>query len=281
MRQSTYSNNIFNDKVDFIRNDTRPNMEILTVLNTQPDYSSPYGATHIQYEGRHRNVGSSSFVDIGSNEAAHILPTTAVTLDVVSSSANDIFPSGSGVNLLLLIGLDNDFNHLQEVVALNGTTTVTTTNSFIRLNQVVILNSGSQNNGAGGDIQITNSDIWAQCFTGELGFFIGSYTVPAGHTLIARNLIFWASEGADIEIRSFIDAPASGVPFNNPLTFYVNANSWSYEGLPFPIPEKATLFFRGKTSSGGQTRPVSVTVNGIVYKNSKRDQWNQIIQPEL
>jgi len=80
----------------------------------------------------------------------------ASNLSLVSASANDTI-SGTGAQVILIQGLDSDWNILEETVQLNGTTSVSTVNAFLRVNLIAVLQAGSNGTNAG-DITITASD---------------------------------------------------------------------------------------------------------------------------
>ena len=56
--------------------------------------------------------------------------TTAATMTVSSSSANDTSPSGTGAHIVLVEGLDQNYNPISENITLAGQTAVTTTKAF-------------------------------------------------------------------------------------------------------------------------------------------------------
>jgi hypothetical protein len=68
--------------------------------------------------------------------------TSADTLDIVSTSTQDV-SGGTGANLLQITGIDGDFNIVSEFISINGTTPVTTVNSYLGVNRVNVINSGS------------------------------------------------------------------------------------------------------------------------------------------
>ena len=81
--------------------------------------------------------------------------SSAGTLEVVSSSANDDGdPAGTGAQSIIIYGVDANYEEQTEVVTLNGTTAVTTTNSWLGVNRAAIYLSGSGGINAG-DISIT------------------------------------------------------------------------------------------------------------------------------
>jgi len=92
--------------------------------------------------------GFNADVDSGSEEivaafgGTFSIMTSADTLDVVSSSANDT-SAGTGVRTIAITGVDANNLEQTEVVTLNGTTPVTTSNSWLGVNRVTVLTAGS------------------------------------------------------------------------------------------------------------------------------------------
>ena len=61
------------------------------------------------------------------------LISTASQLDIASSSVGDT------TQIVRIVGLDADYNEIAENISLNGTTTVTTTNSYKAINDFVTI----------------------------------------------------------------------------------------------------------------------------------------------
>jgi hypothetical protein len=123
---------------------------------------------------------------VGSFGGTFNIMTTADTLDVVSSSANDT-SAGTGAQSVLISGIDANFNAITEIVTLNGTTPVTTTNSFLGVNRAVVLASGSGGVNAGTiTIDDTSGTVGTQA---ELP--IGSSVTQQAifHTQISHNFL--------------------------------------------------------------------------------------------
>lgn len=119
-------------------------------------------------------------------------PTTAQSLEIVSSSANDT-SAGSGARTVYVQGLDANFA-LQSVTAtMNGTTPVALSGTWFRVFRIYVVTSGTygsvsasshagtitvRNSGAGvswGQLALDNSFAIGQSM-------IGAYTVPSGYT---------------------------------------------------------------------------------------------------
>lgn len=70
------------------------------------------------------------------------------TLNIVSNSAND--DSGStGVNQLIVFGIDANWDLATEVVTMDGLTPVTTSTTFLGVNRMTIFSSGTANSNVG------------------------------------------------------------------------------------------------------------------------------------
>lgn len=87
-------------------------------------------------------------VDTGSEEVVSSfggtfnIMTTADTLDIVSDDANDN-AAGTGARLLLVQGIDENFLAIEEYIAPNGLTPVTTVNSYLGVNRVYVVQTGT------------------------------------------------------------------------------------------------------------------------------------------
>lgn len=98
--------------------------------------------------GYNTAVGGTNEVIAEFGPASPNIMTSADTLDVVSSSANDT-SAGTGVRTILITGIDENSELQTETVTMNGTTPVTTTNSWLGVNRVVSLTAGSGGVAAG------------------------------------------------------------------------------------------------------------------------------------
>lgn len=83
--------------------------------------------------------------DVGGTE---VYLSSAETMDIVSDSASDT-DGGTGSNTLSISGLDDDYNEIAEIITLNGLTTVTTVNSYLRVNSMFADISGTNETNVG------------------------------------------------------------------------------------------------------------------------------------
>lgn len=214
---------------------------------------------------------TSSFLDVTNNATSIIpYPAAADNLTIVSTSANDSFPSGTGVRLFRITGLDNNYKEITENIFMNGTTPVITTNKFLRINDTLMLLAGSATNGnaqSQGTITVKiGTTSWLRCLSTEkFGFFQGCYTVPAGKSFILKKIGIITSSSKEITFNLMI---RSNVLPPQTKLILINAGGNNNDTSSSLIPEKTTLCFAGKVSSGnGATGQVSFS--GLTFDNSK------------
>jgi hypothetical protein len=117
---------------------------------------------------------------------AYAYPSVAAPLVLVSDSASDT--SALSVQIQ---GLDANFNAVNETIAMNGTTNVTTTNSFLRINLMTTTNGLN----VGNITAKISSTTYAKISAGIGQTQMSLYTVPAGYTFYLSYLQADASIG--------------------------------------------------------------------------------------
>jgi hypothetical protein len=211
------------------------------------------------------------FTEIAGPETVGMLfPAAASLLDIASTSAQDA-AGGTGALTVLVIGLDANYDVIQEVKTLTGQTEVVTTNAFIRVNKIVVLTFGTGGTNAGniyiaddGDTFTAGVPVAPICVL-EAGFgasATGVYSVPAGFTLIPQQFFMIATSGKPVEVIAeartqtgpwirFTDMSVDDVSSTLPL---VSGNT---------VPAKGDLRFRGKLT-GGSGGSVFILVHGLL-----------------
>ena len=110
--------------------------------------------------------------------------TTAETVDVTSSSANDT-AAGTGARTVRLYGLDGSLAEQTEDITMNGTSDVVSANTYLRLDKVMVLTAGSGGENAGAITvhqTTTTANVFAEVPAGFNHSMISAYTIPAGKT---------------------------------------------------------------------------------------------------
>jgi len=152
--------------------------------------------------------------------AVYQTPTTAQSLEVVSSSANDT-SAGSGARTLEIQGLDASFAAQTVTVSMNGTAAVAVTGTWMRVFRMRVLTSGTyatQSVGShAGTLTLRGASAgatWATIGLTASSFpvgqtEIGCYTIPSGYTgyLLSKhisiestkvpNILWFRRENAD------------------------------------------------------------------------------------
>jgi len=217
--------------------------------------------------GRNGTVGT-SYEDIWSYGGDYNFLLGATTLDIMSMNDEDD-STGLGARSILINGLDASCNELSEVVALTGSGTVTTTNSYLRLQSAYVATCGTNRGSNYNDIciQSTGSALKVGCIGGGYGTIdtanygigrtqLGIYTVPSGKTLYITSMYVNVDNAkiADMGLYTIsnIDNVTPPTSSRVELAKIDNMSDFRNKELKsyFAIQEKSDLWFRGKITSG-------------------------------
>ena len=209
--------------------------------------------------GINSTVGTSNeTVWIGSN--TYTFPAAASVLTVSSSSADDASPSGTGAQTIQIQGLNAAYEAVTETVVLNGQTAVNTTNSYLRVNKMIVLTAGTGGTSVGNIYAGTgavNAGVPA-VVVNQTGIIANEtesafYTVPEGYTAFIN---MWTMSSGNTTANAWTRftlriRPQGGV-FGIKAQYHIGATD-IYEcvaAYPLPIPEKSDLEILAATSSG-------------------------------
>jgi hypothetical protein len=135
------------------------------------------GHTPLNIFGFSTAIGSSALGPVWEGQTlsggAYAYPSSAAPLVLVSDSASDT--SALSVQIQ---GLDANFAPITETIAMNGTTNVTTTNSFLRIN----LMSTTNGLNVGNITAKISTTTYAKISAGIGQTQMSIYTVPKGYT---------------------------------------------------------------------------------------------------
>jgi hypothetical protein len=149
-----------------------------------------FGHTPINIFGFSTTVGSTALGPVWEgltlSGGAYTYPSSASTLTLVSDSASDT--SALSVQIQ---GLDSGYNAITETIAMNGTTNVTTTKSFLRINLMTTTNGLN----VGNITAKISSTTYAKIGAGIGQTQMSIYTVPAGYTFFLSYIQADASIG--------------------------------------------------------------------------------------
>lgn len=203
-----------------------------------------HDTSHINKFGYNSSVGSSyeTITDLGTNN----LPTTAAVVSVVSASSADDDGS-TGAEKVEIQGLDADYNLQIEEVTMNGTTAVTTTNTFIRVFRMRVTEAGSGGVNAGNiTASIGGSDV-ARILADQGQTLMAVYTVPAGKKayLVKFQGSLSKNQEANFQLRV-----KNGGAWNVKGLWGTFAQTVNYEyPVPLEFDEKFDIQVRGKAGA--------------------------------
>ena len=179
--------------------------------------------------------------------------TSEDTLDVVSSSSSDT-SGGVGAQIILIYGVDENYNIVSELVTLNGTSSVTTTANFFRVNSAQFVFAGSTGYNIG---NITITDTSGGSTQGYIEAEIGvhhsmNFAVPVGYHIVLESISVASETNQDVELFTYIRAPGAGLPFWACYTdeLVPGGKTTSARIIPSLIPEKTDVNIRVKKTSG-------------------------------
>jgi hypothetical protein len=187
-------------------------------------------------------------------------PSSAAPLVLVSTSTSD-----TSALSIQIEGLDANYAPITEVIALNGTTNVTTTQSFLRINRMVTTNGSN----VGVITAKISSTTYAQINAGIGQTQMSIYTVPAGYTFYLSYTQYDAAIGftssAYMTAQEYNKDNVSGHVNITHQTVFVQKQETPFTA-PIAHTEKTDLQFCVKASAGGPLT-CSMYAGGILIKN--------------
>ena len=205
--------------------------------------------------------------------------SAATVLKVSSSSTNDT-SAGTGARTVELFGLDGDYNEISEVVTLSGQTEVNTTQSYLRINRMIVRSAGSGGANAGiiyaGTGTVTTgvpANIYATINgDGTNQTLMALWTIPAGYTgylmqYVVSNgttsntpavctLLLVARPYGEVFQTKDIKSLTTGMHIENSLV------------IPVEFAEKTDIEVRAISSSASVTFDISSAFEMLYIKNT-------------
>lgn len=222
------------------------------------------GHTPIQIFGYSVAVGATAFgplwEGLTSSGGTYAYPSSAAQLVLVSDSASDTSALSVKID-----GLDANYAPLSETIAMNGTTNVTTTNSFLRINLISTTNGVN----VGNITAKISTTTYAKINAGIGQTQMSIYTVPAGYTFYLdavqgnANILFTASNY--ILYAEYNKYNTTGEINSLSQSTFVQYFSQANKN-PIAHPEKTDLQFQVKASTG-TTNIASLYSSGVLIKN--------------
>lgn len=229
------------------------------------------GASQVNIYGYQASV-STTMVPIWENVSTYTYPASATTMLLYSTSGSDTAVS------ILINGLDTNYAPISETLVLtNGTTGVTTTKSYIRINSIAVASSTSPV----GTIKLGNSaktEVYAQInlATAAGGGSISSgrsqmniYTVPAGYTFYLTRVNAYAT--TDNSSSKYVNYQVYSRNITTGVVQYIAQAPFtgSYTALrvsPRAYGPKTDIQWQCSYSSG--TAAIGIAVEGVLILGS-------------
>ena len=205
-------------------------------------------------------------IPVWENATTYTFPTSASTMTVVSTSTSDNTSA-----IIVISGLDANFAPISETLALNGTTNVTTVNSYLRINSVVMTTPGTSQVSNVGTITIKQSaNIVAQINPGVGRTQMSIYTVPAGYTFY----LYQVDINTDNDYSGGSNNTYSVTAFNRVTGMQYDVLDQPFTAIfsavrtytPFVYTEKIDILWQLKTSSN--IIGAGIIITGKLIKNN-------------
>ena len=207
-------------------------------------------------------------IPIWENAAAYVYPTSATTLTLVSSSASD-----DTLASVLINGLDANFNPISETLFLNGVTGVTTVNSYLRVNSMILVSAGTGQTTNVGTITLKQSSNTLS----QIAIGIGKsqstiYTVPNGYTfyldLVEVNTSNSYTGSTIVTYKVQTINNSNGVKIVALQQPFVSIYTISRPSEPFAYAQKTDIQWQLNTNTG--TIAAGAIICGKLIKNDSQ-----------
>ena len=165
-----------------------------------------YGISVWELRGRCTTV-STNLIEVWENGTGYRFPTGTLSLSVSSSDAGDAY-TGQGAKVLHIDGIGANYEAYSEELWLSGTTLVSSTGSFFRVNHAHVDEAGSHQ-GNRGTIHIWHGPLLLSYMISGSGHDSNAvYTVSSGNTAYVRSLV--CNTGKDTTIRWRVQSKKPG-----------------------------------------------------------------------
>jgi hypothetical protein len=205
-------------------------------------------------------------IPVWENASTYTYITSASTLTMVSTSTSDDTSAK-----ILISGLDSNFNSISETLALNGTTGVTTVNSYFRVNSLLMTSPGTGQTTNVGTITLKqSSNVVAQINIGISKSQSTIYTVPAGYSFfldlaeVNTSNSYTGSTIITYKVQAINNS--TGVKLNVLQQPFVSIYTANRASNPFIYTEKTDIQWQLVTSTG--TIAAGIIITGKLIQNN-------------
>lgn len=229
------------------------------------------GHSFVHKFGESHTVGNTQ-VDIWHGSGNLVWPQAATKLDIVSDDDDDDV-TDDGARVIHIVGLDGNFVEQEEDVDLDGTDTVTTDGTYIRLIRAFITSAGVYTGTNEGDITIRvtgGGDIQAVMEGGDGQTHRTHFTTSATQTGYIRDIEITVDSNKTSSIFLFKRENANDVT-GPAYTAKRTMHTWQGVVVPLSIPIIANhklppmtdVWFEGSASGANSTISVDYALHLI------------------
>jgi hypothetical protein len=201
-------------------------------------------------------------------------PAAALQMTVSSADADDT-SAGTGARTVLITGLDANYAVISETVTMNGQTAVTTTNSFLRINSMLVTTAGTSLANEGiiyiGTGTVTSgvpATIYNVIAAGFNNATSSQYTVPAGYTgyLAVARIGLAQDAGTTLITARTRFVGTNGIALTGPVI--VTNNGISTIDFPYPIAIAEKTRIQGEAIGGAADNEAAGFFELVLIKNA-------------
>jgi hypothetical protein len=201
-------------------------------------------------------------------------PAAALQMTVSSADADDT-SAGTGARTVLITGLDANYAVISETVTMNGQTAVTTTNSFLRINSMLVTTAGTSLANEGiiyiGSGTVTSgvpATIYNVIAAGFNNATSSQYTIPAGYTgyLAVARIGLAQDAGTTLITARTRFVGTNGIALTGPVI--VTNNGISTIDFPYPIAIAEKTRIQGEAIGGAADNEAAGFFELVLIKNA-------------
>jgi hypothetical protein len=201
-------------------------------------------------------------------------PAAALQMTVSSADADDT-SAGTGARTVLITGLDANYAVISETVTMNGQTAVTTTNSFLRINAMLVTTAGTSLANEGiiyiGSGTVTSgvpATIYNVIAAGFNNSTSSQYTIPAGFTgyLVVARIGLAQDAGTTLITARTRFVGTNGIALTGPVI--VTNNGISTIDFPYPIAIAEKTRIQGEAIGGAVDNEAAGFFELVLIKNA-------------
>ena len=198
--------------------------------------------------------------------ADYVFPAAAQIMQVKSDNAADTMP-------LLIQGLDSNYDRISETVTLAGTSVVSTTKEFLRINGTIILAGTNAGTIDIGDDLAGTPTYYKGIRPGDGRCQDSFSTIPRGYQFALYRIDAFSADNTAAKpalFRNYVANPAGRILNVARTTFFNNMNI--QRRLPFVYAEKTDIQFQLASISG--SHEIGVFGEGVLHEMDFQEHLN-------